>query len=224
MSIRHTAKPHYPQASVLKTPPTSQAVLLSTLKDHLRLDDSELPILSEFLLAATEAVETQIGCALITQTWEVAMDQWPSGGNEPWWDGVRQASITILQGHAKTVDLPRWPLQSVTSVKTFDEDDTETDVNIADTFYVDTFNRPGGLTLRSGSTWPTATRNKNAIIIEYVAGYGADYRFIPPQLAAAVRMTASYLYEHRGDGCSAGDALRDSGAMTMLSQFEVKRI
>jgi hypothetical protein len=55
------------------------------------------------------------------------------------------------------------------------------------------------------------------IRIEYTAGMP----FVPGAIKTAIMMIASFIYDHRG-GCDAEDALKKSGAMTLLRPYKVE--
>ena len=86
-------------------------------------------------------------------------------------------------------------------------------------FDVDTYSQPGRITLKAGQTWPIATQSNNAIEIDYTAGYGTSETNVPVTLQRAVLETAAYLYSHRGEGCSAEEASKKSGAMGVLQPY-----
>jgi hypothetical protein len=55
------------------------------------------------------------------------------------------------------------------------------------------------------------------IRIEYTAGMP----FVPGAIKTAIMMIASFIYDHRG-GCDADDAVKKSGAMTLLRPYKVE--
>ena len=174
MSLRQSVPLYQFHGSVIVTGPASEPVTASELRTHLRADATELPDgeANALITEARAEIETMTGLAFITQTWRLALDRWPAGG-EAWWDGVREGSILELYGSntLRSVDLPRWPLASITSVTTYDEASVSSSVTVANVFDVDTYRVPGRITLKRGQTWPVALRGSNAIEIVYVAGY-----------------------------------------------------
>ena len=202
------------------TAPATEPVSAAELRSYLVESASSL-LDAEANALVTEArqmIEDATGLALVTQSWTLALDHWPMQRAE-WWDGVRQGSIADLYGGHGELQLPRFPLQSLTSVKVYDEDSTE--VVVGDIFDVDTFRTPGRITLKVGQTWPIALRSSNAIIIEYVAGYG-DAADVPATLKRAVKQVAAYLYSHKGDDCIPDNALMQ--ARSLLSGYIVARL
>jgi len=218
---------HQYRGHVQTAAPAAEPVTAAELRDYLREDATGLPDAdaNELVAEAREAIENTYAVAMIDQSWRMAIDRWPSG-REEWWDGIRDGSIADLYGPASYTDLrlPRWPLSSVDSVTVYDEDGTSTAVTIASTFYVDTYQTPGRITLQRGATWPVALRASNAIEIVYTAGYGADASSVPAPFKRAVKQLAAYLYSHRGDMCDMGDAMHDSGAGSIMGQYKIKRV
>ena len=178
-----------------------------------------------WVASAREYIEQMTNLAMITQTWRMALDDWPRG-REEYWSGVRQGAISELYGPSSfsDVELAKFPMQSVDSVKTYSDDGTETVVNVADTFDVDTYRTPARIALKSGASWPTNLRRTNAIIIDYIVGYGDAAADVPAPLKQSVKMVAAYMYEHRGDGCSAADAYQASGAAALASPYVSVRV
>lgn len=225
MSLRPSFNIYKDRGSRITTNPESEPVSLMEMKRYLRIDDnSDDIVLSDQIMEARRFIEDQIGLAFISQSWRLALDQWPAGG-EAWWDGVREMSITELyrSNVLQSVTLPRWPLVSITSVTTYDEDSNATAITVANVFDVDTYRTPGRITLKRGQTWPVALRANNAIEIVYVAGY-ANAAAVPMTMKRAVRQLAAFMYNHRGDDCDASQAFADSGAASLVDQFKVMRV
>lgn len=96
------------------------------------------------------------------------------------------------------IELPRSPVQSVTSIKSFADDNTATTL-AATNYYVDTVRVPARIVLRDGGSWPTDLRNANGIEVLYTAGYGASRADIPEPIRVAMLEYVTFMYEHRGD-------------------------
>jgi uncharacterized phiE125 gp8 family phage protein len=119
--------------------------------------------------------------------------------------------------------IPRWPLASITSITTFDENSNSTSVTVANVFDIDIYQTPGRLTLKRGQTWPVALRANNAIQIIYVSGY-ANAAAVPSPMKRAIKQLAAFLYSNRGDDCDPSQAYVDSGAQAIMAQYKVARI
>jgi uncharacterized phiE125 gp8 family phage protein len=201
-------------------------VTASELRTHLRTDSTELPDAeaNALITDARTEIENMTALAFITQSWRLALDRWPAGG-EAWWDGVREMSITELYRTStiQSITMPRWPLASITSITTYDEASAATSITVANVFDIDTYRTPGRITLKRGQTWPVALRASNAIEIVYVAGY-ANAAAVPSPMKRAVKKLAAFLYAHRGDDCDPSQAYVDSGAQAIMAQYKVARI
>jgi len=160
---------------VLATAPASVAVSTSAAKTHLRVgfsdDDTYIAAL---VSVATAALENETNRKFITQTWDWYQDRF-SGAS---------------------IRLPFGSLQSVTSVKYTESDDTES--TVATTVYdVVTWEDPGRVTLAYNQQWPTATlRAAGGVVTRFVCGYG-DAEDIPAPLIQALKLTIGHLYENR---------------------------
>lgn len=227
MALRTTGREYQMRGNVQTTPPAAEPVTAAELRTLLRETATGLPDAEadDFIAEARQYIEQMTGIAMITQSWTLTLDCWPKTGI-PFFEGVHQGSVNDLyaSGRNARLDLPTYPLQSITSVKTYDEDGTETAITVANVFDVDTYQKPGRIGLKVGASWPTALRGTNAIIIVYVAGYGDAASDVPAPLVAAVKRLAGYLYSHRGDGCDPDDAFVRSGAASMVKAYKVWRV
>ena len=225
MSLRSPVQITNARGSVIVTQPAIEPVTAAEFKSQVRDDALTDAEALAWVTTARAYIEEMNNFAIITQTWRLALDRWPSG-REKWWDGVRQGSRTELYGPSSFSDvpLPRYPLQSITSVTTFDTGNNATAVTVADVFNVDTYRTPGRLALRFGQTWPIALRETNAIVIDYAAGYGTAAGDVPAPIKQGILLMAASLYENRGDGCSTVDAYAMSGARGMVEIYRAKVI
>lgn len=224
MSLRPAISLHQHRGNVLVTPATSEPVSAAELRLHLRTDATDFPDAATYVTDARQEIENRSGLAFLTQTWRLALDRWPAGG-EQWWDGVREGSINDLYGSAalRSVEMPKWPLASITSVTVYDEAGTSSAVTVANVFDVDTYRRPARLTLKRGAVWPVALRASNAIEIVYVAGY-TTAASVPSPMKRAIKQLAAYLYSHRGDDCDPAEAYVASGAESLMAQYKPARL
>lgn len=139
-------------------------------------DDTEDGLIDAMINAAVADFEQTAGVALQTQTLEIALEAWPSG---------------------TCIVLPRYPLQSVTSIKYTDKDGTETTWSSSN-YVVDTRSEPGRIHLAYSASWPTAIlRPGPSIVIRYVAGYGYMPDDVPAQMRQWLLREVADLYEHR---------------------------
>lgn len=226
MSLRPAYDLYQYRGHVRTVAPAIEPISASEFRVHINETEGSLPDdqAYNFIAQARELIEYQSGIAFNTQTWKLALDNWPFKRSDQWWDGVRQGHINMLTEGVAPVVLPSYPLQSITSVTTYDEASNSTAVTVASVFDIDTYQKPGRMALKSSQTWPDAARPINAIEIVYVSGYGDKAENVPAGLKMAVKQLAAYLYAHRGDGCDVGNAINASGAMSALSMYKVARV
>ncbi len=163
----------------LYTAPTEEPVDLDEIKTQLRIDGTtEDAYLDRLRIAARKYMEgTVLNRALITQTWDYYLQGWP-GKNY--------------------IEIPLPPLVSITSIKYTDYLNVES--TFANTEYiVDTVAEPGRVYLKWDKSWPSVSLQVvNAIVIRFVAGYGAAAA-VPENIKQAILLQIGALYENRED-------------------------
>ena len=155
--------------------PSAEPVTRVEAKLHLRIDHTdEDATIDDLIRVARDLVEHDTGRALITQTWVLRLDAFPD-----------------------TIELPRPPLQSVTSVEYVDTaGDTQT--LTADTDYtVDKYPCLGRIVPAYAQSWPTTRDVVNAVVVTYVAGYGDNARDVPQPLQQAMKLLIGEGFENR---------------------------
>lgn len=161
----------------LITAPATTVVTLSEAKEFLRIDHSdEDSSVTQIIKAATQRAEELANLKFITQTWQVYFSNFPTK--------------TFLE-------LGIGPLQSVSHVKTYDDDGVAT--TWANTNYVvSTRGKHGLVMLKSGSSWPDAALAiTNGIEVECIVGYG-NASAVPEAIKQAVLEICVALYDNRG--------------------------
>lgn len=158
--------------------PTEEPVSVPEAKAHLRLEHSLDDLyVAGLIRAARQHVEDVSWRALITQTWELALDAFPC------W-------------RSRAIHLPKGHVQSVTSVKYDDENGVEQTMAPAD-WELDGI-APARLALTRNASWPSnaASGDIGSVRIRYVAGYGLRPE-VPQALKQCVLLLVSQMYEHR---------------------------
>lgn len=209
--------------NVLVTGPSVEPVTTDEAKDFLRITtDDDNTIIDTLITAARTFFEEKTQLALINQTWKLTFDRIPNdGSNEPWWDGVQQGSISVLNKPCRYIELPKTPLSSVTSFTAYDASDTGTDFT---DFLTDTGRMPGRVALRSGSTWPTATRGVANYEIVYVAGYGAAASSLPVDIKIAIRQIIAHWYENRELVNTTGGVSVPMGVQNIINTRRIRNL
>lgn len=161
----------------LKTAPASEPVTAANVKLYTRIAHSvEDDLIDTWIAAAREEAQDYLKESFITQTWYAIFDEWPD----------------------EVIELPMSPLQSVTSIKYYDTDDTEATYDSSN-YFVDSVSEVGRIALNDNTDWPTTDlRPINGVIIEYITGYG-DASAVPSKIKNAIYLYCAYMYENRED-------------------------
>lgn len=208
------------------TPPTSEPITLAEAKAHLRVSLSDDDTLIGNLITATRMIcEEFTARALITQGWRLWLNAFP-GDAMAWWDGTRQGATSRLTVK-RFILMPRAPLQSISAVTVYADDDSSTVFSPA-LYFVDNAAEPGRLALRNNASWPIPQRMSNGISIDFTAGYGAASN-VPQALKQGMLAHIAQLYEHRGEGLRInGDALSVKSlpdiVQAMYQPFRIQRL
>lgn len=160
----------------LITPPAVEPVTLAEAKAHLRLEHSlDDAYVTTLIQAARQYVEKVCWRGLVTQTWELVIDEFPA---------------------SDYIELPKGELQSITSVSYVDANGvTQTFANTD--YEADTVTVPGRIMLKYLMSWPSGARSVwNAVRIQYVVGW-ADAAAVPAPIKQAILLLVSQMYEHR---------------------------
>lgn len=175
--------------------PTLEPLSDSEIRAYCRVqDDQDLDILRIMAKSVRQFCEEHTGRAILTQTIELFLDA-KDDTEDPLWEGIRTGPY--LNYYKNYINLPKGNVQSVTSVKTFNDSDVATTMSNT-RYYVDTARVPSRIVLRIGETFPTALRVANAIKVEYVAGYSTVAQ-VPEPLRLGMLQHLAYLYDQRGD-------------------------
>lgn len=147
-----------PARAVVITPPALEPISLTELKNRLGIqhssDDASLALL---IKAARGQVQKDLnGACLVPTVFEQGFDQAPCGD---------------------VLEVSQWPLQSVTSIKTYDLSDVETVFNAAN-YNLDTASRPGRICLKASASWPSGLRYQRGFIVRYAAGFAGSSKTV----------------------------------------------
>ncbi|MCH9011272.1 MAG: phage head-tail connector protein [Chloroflexi bacterium] len=156
--------------------PTVEPVSLDEVKDHSRVDGTDSDaVLTILLQAAREYVEHHQKRQLITATYELTLDEFPSG----------------------PIILPNPPLISVTSIS-YEDTAGDTQTWASSNYQVDITELRGSISVEPNVTYPTTeTDRKNAVTITFDAGYGTSPSDVPETTRLAIMMLAAHWHENR---------------------------
>jgi len=167
-------------------------VTISEFKSFLKIDGTdEDAILQICLDAATDGIQKYIRRVLVSAQFDLWLDSFPPENEKN--------EYRIFGG--SEIYLPNPPTLAVSSIKTYNESNTES--TLSSSFYsVDAEN--GRVFLNDGYTWPTALRSKKSIKINYTCGYDTA---TPAALKQAVLSYAGQLYNSRCE-CEMADSVK----------------
>ncbi len=164
-------------ALTIVTTPTIEPVTLTEARQHLRIDalDEDDLILS-FIEAATDYCEDMQNRAYMDQIWNLTLDGFPFGN---------------------VIRIPLPPLQAVSSLIYYGTGGTANTMT-ASSYYVDTANEPGSISLVYGEVWPNETlRPMNGVVIKFTCGYGSVATAVPEMPKQAIKLMVGHMFEHR---------------------------
>lgn len=160
----------------LITPPEEEPITLDEAKAHLRVDFTDDDgYIAALITVAREITEQRTNRALITQTWDYILDDFPQYSE---------------------IKLRKPSLQSVTSVNYTDSAGIEHIMPTTD-YVVDKNNIPGRIFLGFAKIWPVVILQPAAAVrIRFVAGYGSASD-VPMALKQAMLLLIAQWYENR---------------------------
>jgi uncharacterized phiE125 gp8 family phage protein len=138
---------------------------------------AEDDLLNSFIKTAREQVEDETRRAILTQTHDLYLDEWPC---------------------KNFIEIPYGNLQSVTSVKWKDTDGAETTLT-EDTDYVVETNgdQHGRIVLPYGGSWPSGSLYpSNPISIRFICGW-TEAALVPAKIKSVIKLMCTDLYENR---------------------------
>jgi uncharacterized phiE125 gp8 family phage protein len=166
----------------LVTPPVNPVVTLAQAKAHLRVVDSDDDLLiAAMVSAATSAAQNFTGRAFVDQTWDLYLDEFPTGTD-------------------MFVKIPLPPLIEVVEVN---YDDSAGNIQVVDPldYYVDSASQPGWIVPTGTLQWPTPLAAINSVRVRFRAGYldnnSPPADAVPDDIKAAVYLILGSLYENR---------------------------
>lgn len=188
--------------------PEIEPITLEEARWHLRIDadgsppeSADDPWLEGIGIPAARAwAEGYCGISIAEQTLELVAQTWPS-----------------------YFELPFGPVQEVAEIVYLDADDVQQTL-AADQYTLDETVTPPRVYPATGVTWPALSAERNAVRVQYVAGYNMpdDSPQIVPMTAQArigMLLMLGHLFENREDTTALNLAIVPSGARVFLDQI-----
>jgi uncharacterized phiE125 gp8 family phage protein len=157
----------------LITPPLIEPVSIAEVKEQIGIADNVLDgIISRRITEARKYAEDYTGRALITQTREKRWDNFVDEHELP-------SALTVV------------------SFNYIGEDGTE--YTIDPSYYVlDTYATIPFVRLAYGYSWPYRRYERNAVRIQYTAGYGSTAATVEPLIREAIILLVGHWMNHQG--------------------------
>ena len=178
--------------------PINKPITLQEAKDHLRVDGNDFDLqISQLIDTATSFCELHTGRTLINTTYKAFLDYLP---------------------YCKTeIFINRSILQSIISFQYYNNNVlTEIDNSL---YYITESNEYSSIIFNSNSL--IADNRKQAIVISFIAGYGADSSFVPSQLKSGLLSHVASLFENSGD-CI--DNSKNKQFINLYRQFKISNL
>lgn len=171
---------------------------LATAKKWLRVTHAlEDDVITAVYTSVIETLERMTNRKLSTQTWRIYLDDFPRCDSV---DFNQSAYRNLTE--VSSIELPFTPIQSLTSIKYYDQDNNLQTLNSTN-YEVDDKKEPSTIYLNqyNAGYWPNTRTKPNAVIIEGVFGHKADALLpnlaMPKGLTQAMRFLMSHWYDNK---------------------------
>ena len=177
-----------PTNYILVTDSASEPLTLSEVKIFLRIDSDDYDgILTPLITTVRQLAERITGRDMINKTWKCYLDNDCNNLLYPnYYNGINSCvGIEILKSK----------LQSITSIQYYSNDVLTT--WSSSNYYITDEQDYSSINLVDGGSFPSDIDNrKQAVVITFVSGYGADASFVPQALKEAMLYHISALFEN----------------------------
>lgn len=196
--------------------PAVNAVDDISVYDTLRLDVSGSPavpadkyLTDAITLAAIQYMDGAdgvLGRALITQTWQLKLSGFPY-------------RPTINSYQRSAIQLPLPPLQSVSSITYVSQGGSSVVLDPTEYQVVNRASLPSEIVPTYSKNWPDYREQPDAVIVEFIAGYGDTPDDIPKPLTSAILLMISDLYDNRSAKIVGVPAIENKTFQSLISPF-----
>jgi uncharacterized phiE125 gp8 family phage protein len=185
----------------LVTAPATEPVSLVEAKLQCKEDGSDQDtLISLYIKAAREMAEHEMSRVLITQTWELTLDAFPSG----------------------EIELPLTPIQSIASVSYQDPEDAEQTLDPS-AYTLDKESVPGWLIPAASTAWPATIDAANSVRIRIVGGY-ATAAAVPDNIKLWILAHVATWFRNRESVNVGNIVTKMPGLDSLLDRYRVWRL
>lgn len=184
-------------------------------------DDSYI---TSLITVSRQIIEQELRQSLMTQTWDLWLDAKSLNMDiDPLTEGrilynPNNLEIALLRFYAPYVELPFGPVQSVSAIYYYEDDNVQR-VFPSSSYYLDDSGLVPRVCLAVGATWPAGVRPFASLQIRYISGKTSSSLVAAP-IKQAILMTIMHLYENRGKETVALPEM----ARMLLSPYKAVRI
>lgn len=173
------------------TPPAIEPITIAEAREHLRVDTEGTDTLLQTAIKTARAyVETLTKRALITRTLDVKFNCFALG-----------------------MEIPRPPLQSVTSIKYLDLQGVEQTLDASIYRVVLNGHEPARIELAYNQSWPSVRGIQEQITVRIVTGFGDDRANVPEEFKQAIKFHMQMQFDQDiREGPYLKDAIRSNVA------------
>lgn len=189
---------------------------IDDVKSYLKVPSSLVVddnLIKAIIKSVTGYFEKMTGRDLINKTYKTFLDKFPSHDSLSYYSGV---SPLMPKYNDNGIILRRSKLQSITSIQYYIDGVLTTWASTNYYFTDDT--DYSAIYLVEGKSFPEVDVRKQAVVITFVAGYGASCCNIPEDVKMALLQMISYIYENRGDCANMNDMM---ASMQLFDQFKI---
>lgn len=197
-------------ASVAELPPLPvMPVKLDVAKQHLKVEHgAEDGLISLYIAAAASRIATMSGLSLTATRLRAAFDA--------------SAIARAHEGGRIVLELPRPPLLQLVSTS-FVRDDSSVLLVSPAAIEVDAVTRPARIAIDASVIAGESLRSRNALFVEFDAGFGNAAEDVPPALRQAVLLLTADAYERREPAAVPSQAVEQQ-IWHLLSPFRQVRL
>lgn len=190
----------------LVTPAATAAVTTAEAKTWCGISSSSHDTLvANLVKAATNRIETDFDCALISQTWDFTFDRFPTAC----WENQDAAIEPVV-----------YPISSITHIKytnTAGVADTTLDSSVYDLEKPTAM--PARILLKYDQSWPETQDTFNAVTARLICGFGAAVTDVPEAIRTAILLMVKYWYDHPEDNYMKGATWERSAKALLQNHF-----
>lgn len=160
----------------LITGPAVEPVSRAEVKDSLGIRDTVSDDkIDRLIIAARKYAENNMRIAIINQTWELALDQFP-----------------------EEIELTKTPASSITQI-TYIDTAGSTQTLSALTYGLDNYGVRHWVLPAIDQEWPDTYDTANAVKVRWVAGFGADSTAVPEEIRQAIMLTVGHWVNYQSE-------------------------